>query len=58
VSQPKGLECLPRYYIHSHNMFPTWDQSRIPKVGTFNLEYLSILARLKSVFYTLNSNIG
>jgi len=58
VSQPKGLECLPRYYIHSLSMFPTWDQSIIPKVGTFNLEHSSTLARVKSTFSTLDSNIG
>jgi hypothetical protein len=39
-------------------MFPAWDQSRIPKVGTRNLEHLSILASVKSAFSTLDSNIG
>ena len=26
VLLPKGLECLPCYYVHSHSMFPMWDQ--------------------------------
>jgi hypothetical protein len=30
VSLPKDLKCLPCYYIHSHIMFPPWDQSKFP----------------------------
>jgi hypothetical protein len=33
VSLPKGMECPPCYYVHSHSMFPIWDQFKNSQDG-------------------------